>query len=56
MLDLETEPEFQERLDWMDWFGPEEVEPIDVPWGDKVYECPLDPKLAADLEHKAANL
>src|SRR5207247_4739443 len=28
--DFETEPEFQEQLDWMDGFVREEVEPLDL--------------------------
>ena len=28
--DFETEPEFQEKLDWMDAFVREEVEPLDL--------------------------
>ena len=46
MWDFETEPEFQEKLDWMDQFVQAEVEPIDALWGDKVYERPMDPTLA----------
>ena len=30
--DFETEPEFQEKLDWMDDFVREEVEPMDLVW------------------------
>jgi len=32
--DFETEPEFQEKLDWMDDFVREEVEPMDLVWAD----------------------
>jgi acyl-CoA dehydrogenase len=55
MWDFETEPEFQEKLDWMDRFVREEIEPIDALWGDKVYERPMDPvlaKLIAPLKEK----
>ena len=31
--DFTTEPEFQEKLDWMDEFVREEVEPLDLVWG-----------------------
>jgi acyl-CoA dehydrogenase len=50
MWDFETEPEFQEKLDWMDEFVREEVEPIDALWGDKVYERPMDPTLRKVVE------
>ena len=30
--DFETEPEFQEKLDWVDAFVREEVEPLDLVW------------------------
>ena len=32
--DFTTEPEFQEKLDWMDGFVRDEVEPLDLVWGD----------------------
>ena len=32
--DFETEPEFQEKLDWMDGFVRDEVEPMDLVWND----------------------
>jgi acyl-CoA dehydrogenase len=44
--DFETEPEFQAKLDWMDRFVTDEVEPVDALWGDKVYERPMDEALA----------
>ena len=44
--DFETEPEFQEKLDWMDTFVREEVEPLDALWGDKVYQRSMDETLA----------
>src|ERR1700709_2113478 len=31
--DFETDPEFQEQLDWVDAFVREEVEPLDLIWG-----------------------
>ena len=46
MWEFETEPEFQEKLDWMDRFVREEIEPLDALWGGKVYERPMDPTLA----------
>src|SRR5438270_3875224 len=39
--DFETEPEFQQKLDWADTFAREEVEPLDFIWGHEQYE-PLD--------------
>ena len=30
--DFETEPEFQEKLDWVSTFVREEVEPLDLVW------------------------
>ena len=39
--DFETEPEFQEKLDWADQFVRNEVEPLDYVWGHQQYE-PLD--------------
>ena len=30
--DFETEPEFQEKLEWMDEFVRDEVEPMDLIW------------------------
>jgi acyl-CoA dehydrogenase len=38
--DFRTDPEFQERLDWMDRFVREEVEPLDVLWGERAYHPP----------------
>ena len=46
MWDFETEPEFQAKLDWMDEFVREEVEPVDALWGEQVYDRPMDPTLA----------
>src|SRR5436190_12313018 len=39
--DFDTEPEFQQKLDWADTFVREEVEPLDFIWGHEQYE-PLD--------------
>ena len=39
--DFETEPEFQEKLDWVDAFVREEVEPLDLLWPHEMY-TPLD--------------
>ena len=39
--DFETEPEFQEKLDWVDTFVREEVEPLDLLWPHEMY-MPLD--------------
>jgi acyl-CoA dehydrogenase len=40
--DFETEPEFQAKLDWADTFVREEVEPLDLVWGDLVFTPPDD--------------
>ena len=42
--DFTTEPEFASKLEWMDAFVSEEVEPLDLVWGDKTFH-PLDDKL-----------
>ena len=42
--DFSTEPEFQEQLDWMDDFVRREVEPLDLLWGDRVFQ-PLSGEL-----------
>ena len=39
--DFSTEPEFQEKLDWMAGFVRTEIEPLDLLWGDWVFH-PLD--------------
>ncbi len=41
MWDFETEPEFQEHLDWVDAFVKEEIEPLDLVWGGLEF-TPLD--------------
>jgi acyl-CoA dehydrogenase len=38
--DFETEPEYQEKLDWADTFVREEVEPLDLLWPDLVFTPP----------------
>jgi acyl-CoA dehydrogenase len=42
--DFSTDPEFQAQLDWMQEFVTEEVEPLDLLWGDQTYH-PLDDAL-----------
>jgi acyl-CoA dehydrogenase len=42
--DFTTEPEFQEKLDWMDGFVREEIEPLDLVWGGRAFH-PLDDTL-----------
>ena len=46
---FETEPEFQEKLDWADAFVREEVEPLDLLWPDLVF-TPPDERLKAVLD------
>jgi acyl-CoA dehydrogenase len=41
--DFTTEPEFQSKLDWMDAFVREEVEPLDVLFGELTYKRIEDP-------------
>jgi acyl-CoA dehydrogenase len=48
--DFETDPEFTRKLEWMDRFVRDEVESLDVLWGDKVYERPMDKALAEIVE------
>jgi acyl-CoA dehydrogenase len=43
--DFQTDPAFQEKLDWMATFVREEVEPLDALWGRQIYERPMDPVL-----------
>jgi len=44
--DFETDPAFQEKLDWMATFVRREVEPLDAMWGGRsIYERPMDPAL-----------
>jgi acyl-CoA dehydrogenase len=42
--DFTTEPEFQEKLDWMDGFVRDEVEPLDLVWGGQAFH-PMDDRL-----------
>src|SRR5580658_8448463 len=42
--DFSTEPEFQEKLDWMDGFVRDEIEPLDLVWGGRAFH-PLDDTL-----------
>jgi acyl-CoA dehydrogenase len=42
--DFTTDPEFETKLEWMDAFVRDEVEPLDLVWGDKTFH-PLDDKL-----------
>src|SRR3954469_15222542 len=44
MWDFETEPEFQEKLDWIDQFLTEKVEPVDLVFPGLAYH-PLEGKL-----------
>jgi acyl-CoA dehydrogenase len=44
--DFETDPEFQAKLDWMETFVREEVEPLDIVWPEDVYKRPMDPDIA----------
>ncbi len=43
MWDFSTEPEFQARLDWMDAFVRDEVEPLDVLFGSLTYRSLEEP-------------
>jgi acyl-CoA dehydrogenase len=43
--EFETDPEFQLKLDWMEAFVREEVEPLDVLFPREVYKRPMDPDL-----------
>jgi acyl-CoA dehydrogenase len=47
--DFSTEPEFQEKLDWIDDFVREEVEPLDLAFPDQHYEI-AGPGLTGVLE------
>jgi acyl-CoA dehydrogenase len=42
--EFSTDPEFQAKLDWVDAFVREEVEPLDLLWGSQTFH-PLDDKL-----------
>ncbi|MBL7492376.1 acyl-CoA dehydrogenase family protein [Frankia sp. AgB1.9] len=55
MWEFETEPEFQEKLDWAERFVREEVEPLDALWRHRVFERPIDPtigKIAGPLKQQ----
>ncbi len=41
--DFATEPEFQEKLDWVDAFVRDELEPLDILFGDLIYRRPEEP-------------
>ena len=47
--DFSTDPEFQEKLNWMDAFVREEVEPLDLLWGDRAFH-PLTDTLRAIVD------
>ena len=47
--DFSTDPEFQAQLDWMDTFVRQEVEPLDLLWGDRTFH-PLDDDLRAIVD------
>jgi acyl-CoA dehydrogenase len=49
LWEFSTEPEFQAKLDWTDNFVREEVEPLDLLWGDKTFH-PLDDTLRAVVD------
>ena len=49
MWDFSTEPEFQAKLDWMDAFIRDEVEPLDLVYGGQAYR-PLDDELRPIVE------
>jgi acyl-CoA dehydrogenase len=52
--DFTTEPEFQEKLDWMDGFVRDEVEPLDLVWGGRAFH-PMDDtlrKVVDPLKHQ----
>ena len=54
MWDFSTDPEFQARLDWMDTFVREEVEPLDhlTHQDEHTVYAPLSPELASDVVGK----
>jgi acyl-CoA dehydrogenase len=47
--DFSTDPGFQSKLDWMDRFVRDEVEPLDLLWGDRTFH-PLDDTLRAIVD------
>jgi acyl-CoA dehydrogenase len=44
--EFETDPEFQAKLDWIEAFLTEEVEPLDILHPREVYRRPMEPDLA----------
>src|ERR1700754_4932129 len=44
--DFSTEPEFQEKLDWVDAFVKENVQPLDLLWPHDVYKKMTDQQKA----------
>jgi acyl-CoA dehydrogenase len=40
--DFETEPEYQQKLDWADAFVRENVEPLDLLWPHQAFTPPSD--------------
>lgn len=46
MWDFSTDPDFQRKLDWTAQFVREEVEPLDLVWGDRTYK-PMDESVRA---------
>ena len=52
---FETDPEFEEKLEWIKTFIREHVEPLDVLWPRDVYRRPMDPdveKIVRMLQQK----
>ncbi len=47
--EFSTDPEFQKELDWMNTFVREEVEPLDLLWGDQTFH-PLDDQLRSIID------
>ncbi len=46
MWEFETDPEFQEKLDWMETFVSEEVELLDALFPNQAFVRPMDPVVA----------
>lgn len=49
-MDFDIDPEFQKKLDWMDTFVREEVEPLDALYLSKVYVRPMEKTLVDIVE------
>ncbi|HTT86305.1 MAG TPA: acyl-CoA dehydrogenase family protein [Acidimicrobiales bacterium] len=47
--DFSTEPGFQEKLDWMDGFVRDEIEPLDLVWGNRTFH-PLEEPLRSIVD------